>query len=372
MKRTQWQSKMDGHFGRSEEFIEHIRFLTPPKAGIRNDGYLQKAGIRNDGYPRRGGFRMIGSRAFTLIELLVVIAIIAMLVGIMAVGLKMATRQAKNLRQKTELRAMEIGLELFAKDFDGYPDSKVLGPDKGGLAVCGAQHLAEALLGRDDRGFEPLTGWYPPNDQLYRASLDAATLNTLYNASDNTSLIRRKERYVELQHSGVYTIAELWQSGVAPSNIYTSAGAVNRLRSPVITDTLNLNTITLGGTTVKVGLPVLYFKTDGTKRFRVNETNTLVTNPTTTDYSKWIYNFDDNLPVVNLPVLADPTQPDTDFTDSADATKNLAQVFYEKITQTADTGRNYYKPFNANKFILISAGWDGVYGTKDDITNFDY
>jgi len=314
----------------------------------------------------------IQTKAFTLIELLVVIAIIAMLVGIMAVGLKMATRQAKNLRQKTELRAMEIGLELFSKDFDGYPDSKVLGPDKGGLAVCGAQHLAEALLGRDDRGFEPLTGWYPPNDQLYRASLDAATLNTLYNASDNTSLIRRKERYVELKHSGVYTIAELWQSGVAPSNIYTSAGAVNRLRSPVITDTLNLNTITLGGTTVKVGLPVLYFKTDGTKRFRVNETNTLVTNPTTTDYSKWSYNFDDNLPVVTLPVLSDPAMTDMDFKDPADATKNLAQVFYEKITQTADTGRNYYKPFNANKFILISAGWDGVYGTKDDITNFDY
>ncbi len=367
MKRTQRQSKMDGHFGRSEEFIEHIRFLTPPKAGIRNDGY-----------PRRGGLGMIGSRAFTLIELLTVIAIIAMLIGIMAVGVKMATRQAKNLRQKTELRAMDIGLELFSKDFDDYPDSKVRGPDKGGPPVCGAQHLAEALVGRDSHGFEPQTGWYPPppdGDKIYKPGLDAAVLNTLYDANSDVSLRRRKGPYVELKHSGVYTIAELWQGSVAPSTIYPSPAppvpaANGRLLSPVITDTFNLNTITLSGASVKVGLPVLYFKADSAKRFRVDKTTNPVTNPATAEYSQWIYNFDDNLPVVQLPRL--DGQTDTDFTNPAEATKNQAEIFYEMLTQTADTGRNYYKPFNANKFILISAGWDGVYGTKDDITNFDY
>ena len=30
------------------------------------------------------------------------------------------------------------------------------------------------------------------------------------------------------------------------------------------------------------------------------------------------------------------------------------------------------RPFNADKFILISAGYDGEYGTADDVCNFDW
>jgi prepilin-type N-terminal cleavage/methylation domain-containing protein len=319
-------------------------------------------------------------RAFTLIELLVVVAIIAMLVGILSVGTRAAMRQARNLKQKAELKAMELGLELFAKDFDGYPESKVLGPDKGGPAVCGAQRLAEALVGRDDRGFEPQTGWYPPippGDTAYNSTAPA----DLYDASIAASLHRRKEPYVVLKNSGFYNIAELWSGGIGSSNIYTASGKVNRERSPVITDLFNQTSITLAsGTSVKVGLPVLYFKADGTKRFRIDGASppATVKNPAPTEYSKWVYNFDDNLPVVTLPVLSDPTMTDMDFIDPASpnpatvTAAEKAQRFYENITQTADPDRNYYKPFNANTFILISAGWDGVYGTKDDITNFTY
>jgi prepilin-type N-terminal cleavage/methylation domain-containing protein len=316
--------------------------------------------------------RQTNRGAFTLLELLTVIAIIAMLIGVMSVGVKMATRQAKNLKQKAELRAIDVGLELFSKEFEDYPDSKVLPSAAAAGAVCGAQYLAEALVGRDSRGFESQTGWYPPNDLAYKAGLDPAVLATLYDSANTVSMQRRKGPYVELKYSGIYTIAELWQTTTAPSNIYTSAGAANRFRSPVITDTFTRNEITFNGASVKVGLPVLYFKADGARRFRVDQANNPVPAPASAEYSQWIYNFDDNLPVVRLPVLMDPTLPDNDFKDSAAPAKTMAQVFYEKITQTADPARNFYKPFNAEKFILISAGWDGIYGTKDDITNFDY
>jgi hypothetical protein len=290
----------------------------------------------------------------------------------MSVGMRKTTMIAKNIRQKVEFKAMEVGLELFAKEYNDYPESKTLPDATAANAVCGAQHLAEALVGRDNRGFEPISGWYPPNDQMYQANLTAATLASLYNASDNASLMRRKAPFVEFKYSGAYTIAELWQSGTAPSTIYTSAGpAVNRFRSPVITDTFNRNTITTAAGSAKVGMPVLYFKADPSKRFRVDITKNPVTNPPRAEYSQWIYNFDDNLPIVELPNLLDTTLPE-DYTDPADASKTQAQVFYEKITQSEDSARNYYKPFNMDKFLLISAGWDGIYGTKDDITNFDY
>jgi prepilin-type N-terminal cleavage/methylation domain-containing protein len=304
-------------------------------------------------------------KAFTLIELLVVIAIIAMLLGIISVGVRQATITAKNLRQKAIFHGIEVGLELFSKDFDGYPSSKTLtsvpNSPAGADAVCGAQHLAEALVGQDNRGFDPKTKWYPPTQ-------DPLADPYIYSSTEAQSLNRRKEQYCDIKRDSLYSIYELWKGGAGTSNIYTSA--LNSPDSPVITDVFTRNSV--DGMDDKVGLPILYFKADSTKQFRVNQTQQTVTNPTSAQYSQWIYNFDDNLPVVTLPRL--DGEPDTDFADidNDGVVDNQAQVFYEKITQTADTTRNFYKPFNPNGFILISAGWDGIYGTKDDITNFAY
>lgn len=317
--------------------------------------------------------KQLNEKAFTLIELLTVVAIISMLVGLMAIGMRKATITAKNLRQKAELKAMDIGLELFAKDFDGYPFSNQI--FNGGQVVCGAQRMAEALVGRDGYGVEPQTGWYPPNDKNYNPLVPA----DLYDASVQASLRRRKGPYVEFKYSGVYTIQELW-GGSGGTNIYPSPANPTtqqaQLRSPVITDVFNKNQIVLNSESIKVGLPVLYYRANEAKPFRIDSQRKLVTNPTVQQAEKWVYNYYDNYELVRLPVLSDPDQPDMDFvnpdtpTNTTDAQR--AQRFYEIITQTAQPDRDYYKSFNANTFILISAGYDGVYGTKDDITNFNY
>jgi prepilin-type N-terminal cleavage/methylation domain-containing protein len=318
--------------------------------------------------------RHISHGAFTLIELLVVISIIAILIGIMSVGMNKVKKIAENLRQKVEFKAMEVGLELFAKDFESYPESRVL-PNitAGSDIVCGAQHLAEALVGRDNRGFEPQSGWYPTDDRIYNAQISPAVFANFYDSSQDASLKRRKQPYVDFKYSGVYTIAELWQGGFGPSTIYTSSGMTNRQRSPVITDTFRRNEITVGGNSVKVGMPVLYFKADSSKRFRIDLTKNVVTNPASAEYSKWSYNFDDNLPVLQLPGMVDTALPEMDYKKAVgDSAAIQAQNFYESITQTSDATRKFFKPYNAETFILISAGWDGIYGTKDDITNFNY
>lgn len=294
-------------------------------------------------------------KGFTLIELLVVMAVIGLLLSMMSVGYRSATIMAKNLRQKAEFKGMETGLYLFEKEFGDYPDSSLL--NNGSGAICGAHRLAEALVGRDERGFEPQSKWYAPTDQTPPSDLYTST---------QPSLIRRKGPYVQFKQSGIYTMGDLYGAGNIGS-IYGGA-----FRTPIITDTFGRIQANNPAITKKIGMPILYFKADGTKRFRINNVRAEVNrgNLAAAEYHEWAYNFDDNLPIVNLmPIL-----------DNADGTKNhfksadpldKAWAFYEMATQTADSGRAFFKPYNNDTFILISAGWDGIYGTKDDITNFE-
>lgn len=316
---------------------------------------------------------------FTLIELLVVVAIISMLVGLLTVGLRKTKIISTGLRQKSVFHSMEIGLELFSKDFDDYPDSKVLPNPAAANQVCGAQHLVEALVGRDEAGLEPRTGWYAPNDAAY--SPEGTKINNadyfFYDSTSEVSRNRRKGPYAELKYVDVFTIYELWQGNNGSSRIYDSQGAASPARrAPVFTDTFKRSTVSLSnGQTVRVGMPILYFKANrsATQPFRLDAAGrNTVTNPTVADMQKWTYSFVDNAAVTDLPLLDNPSVAAAHYTDPQNPSKSKAQVFYEQITQRSEPDRPFYKPFNANKYLLISAGWDGLYGTKDDITNFDY
>jgi prepilin-type N-terminal cleavage/methylation domain-containing protein len=307
-------------------------------------------------------------RAFTLIELLVVISLIAALVGILAVAQKKVKTVARNLRQKAEFHGMEISLELFSTDFKGYPDSEVVNGT--GTQVCGAQRLAEAMLGRDENGFHPRTKWHPEleTDDIYLLNTASPTQEEMDN-----SLKQRKGPYFELKHSDLYTLDDLWGS-------VGGAGTLQDDQCPVLTDVFNFNKVTdTNGESIRVGSPVLYFKADPTKKFRVDATNqeeqaTL----SGQEYTDWVYNLNDNRHLLELTWLREPSDPaetvgfPPHYQDPDDNSKDPAQYFYELLTQREDTTRNFFKPYNANTFILISAGWDGIFGTDDDITSFNY
>jgi prepilin-type N-terminal cleavage/methylation domain-containing protein len=317
---------------------------------------------------------------FTLIELLVVVAIISMLVGLLSVGLRKTKIASSNLRQKSVFHAMEIGLELFSKDFDGYPESRVLDSTPtaatyAGPFVCGAQHLVEALVGRDEAGIEPRTGWYAPNDALYQTD-PVVNSPTFYDSTADISRNRRGGPYTELKHVDVRTIYELWQGENGSTGIYDSQNAAPAKRAPVFTDVFSKFRITLAdGSTTRVGMPILYFKANraATLQFRLNTSQQTAVNPADNLMERWTYNFIDNRAIVNLPSLADTSVTEAGhYVNPKDASKQKQQVFYELITQRSEPDRPFYKPFNANTFLLISAGWDGVYGTGDDVTNFKY
>jgi prepilin-type N-terminal cleavage/methylation domain-containing protein len=319
---------------------------------------------------------------FTLIELLVVVAIISMLVGLLSVGLRKTKILSSNLRQKAVFNAMQIGLELFSKDFDGYPDSRSLPNPTGANQVCGAQHLLEALIGRDEAGVEPKTNWYAPDPTLFMPAPPNNPLTVAaygyYDTTNARSKDRRKGPYGEFKHIEIHTVYDLWQGQNGSSNIYDSQGVtIPARRAPLFTDVYRKYKITLpGGGTTRVGMPILYFKANraATRQFRLDVTaQNQVTSPVQADMEKWTYNYLDNAAIVNLSSLGDTTITEAGhYVDPDDAAKIKAQVFYEQITQREDLDRPFFKPFNANTFLLISAGWDGVYGTEDDVTNFEY
>ena len=319
---------------------------------------------------------------FTLIELLVVIAVISMLISLLVVGMAKTRIISMNLRQKSVFHAMEIGLELFSKDFDGYPESKVLPDQNSANQICGAQHLLEALIGRDEKGVEPKTNWYAPDATLYEPPAPNNPLTQTgygyYDSTNQKSMGRRKGPYTELKQIGIWTVHELWQGNNGTSNIYDSqaAGVNYAKRAPVFTDTFQKFKVALSsGETIRVGMPILYFKANraAPQQFRLDRTaQNEVVNPVDADMPRWTYNYLDNRAVVRLPSLDDMSLAAEHYVNPNDASKTKPQVFYEQITQRSEPGRPYFKPFNADTYLLISAGWDGLYGTKDDITNMEY
>ncbi len=304
-----------------------------------------------------------GRSAFSLMELLVVIAIIAMLTGLLVPGMKVISRAARRLKQASVFHGYRTGLELFSKDFDDYPDSDVQSGASG--LVCGAQRLAEAMMGIDQRGFDPRSRWYAPSHgtDIYASAARGSTPTEIA-ASDN----RRKEVYVEQKDDGCYAVEDLY--GGSAGALYSPSG-FGQARAPVLTDIFKRNRITLttptGGTAqVKVGTPVLYFKADTRSRLFMG------TDPLG-NRANWIYNYEDNRAIIDLGTVMDQTVRH-DFEAGRQVTHDGRTMdglewFYETIKDSRVDA--YDKPHNHKTFILMSAGPDGVFGTKDDVTNFE-
>jgi len=334
--------------------------------------------------------QFLSGPGFTLIELLVVIGIITLLLGFLATGMQAFRRRANDLRQKSHFHAIEVGLELFYKDYDDYPDSWVLpDPDDDPMPsyIWGAQHLAEALLGRDLRGFDPHSSWCAlvekaANDTEIYARDEKGSTQSEIKASE----ARRWGPYIELKKDMNVLVMELLYGvgncgDVYPSSENPADSGKRPYRSPVFVDIFRQKRVTLdNGDSVRVGTPVLYYKAKTSSRLFRKEDDS-ETDINEADHRKWIYNYEDNRGIIELGTVNDPTVKHL-FDENhpePDETKKGVYLFYETITNPkvsridkVNLEKSDYKPFNAKMFILVSAGRDGIFGTRDDITNFDY
>ena len=122
--------------------------------------------------------------------------------------------------------------------------------------------------------------------------------------------------------------------------------------------------MTAGGKSVKsvkAGNPILYYKANTSSK-----TIDYVSEP---DYTKLIYNRMDNYNFIRYvkeeaDLVKYPSRP-TPINPLA----GPASAFYDYIDDPKVTMIDW--PSNPDSYLLISAGPDGLYGTGDDICNFD-
>ena len=99
-------------------------------------------------------------------------------------------------------------------------------------------------------------------------------------------------------------------------------------------------------------MPILYY------RAKFSGTTHDANNP---DDPQNIYDYRDNLSLINLGVPGDPN-----------AVHPLANPKRFYLNTRNDKIRDTSRPYRSDSYILISAGYDGLYGTRDDICNFDW
>ena len=117
------------------------------------------------------------------------------------------------------------------------------------------------------------------------------------------------------------------------------------------------------GTGLKTGMPILYYKANTAYSFHDPSAQM-----TPQDNNGNIYNYLDNQTLISLKKPWE-TSNTTEHKLSANGTEGVAR-FYENTR--SDKITTVDRPFNADKFILISAGFDGEYGTADDICNYKW
>lgn len=320
------------------------------------------------------------TKGFTIVELLTVMSIIIILMSVLVPGLTRSRRFAKVVTQKGQFHEISKGLELYRNDHqESYPDSGPSDTAASPVGYCGAMKLCEALLGQDGMGNHPSSNFQAQQPTTYLFDLCVITDPTEYTGSGAdpclAASLRDRIKYVEAENVKPYRLQDIYTwditSGVSyytTVRTFTNANMSNGNPTPnaVIGDVFQRADIK--GTRCparagqKIGMPVLYYKADSSKIAHDTILTSLAPGSTNTN----IYNFDDNYAItaLGLPWESGHTNEHPMYKPDPPGPRGfLTAITNDKVTATP-------RPHNEDGYILLSAGWDGLYGTQDDVYNF--
>lgn len=284
------------------------------------------------------------TRAFTIVELLTVMSIIVILIGLLIPALNKVKIFAMKVKQTAQLHSIDTALELFNSEFEGYPDSGALDPES--RPYCGAMKLCEAMMGWDLLGFHT-------NSVLRRDGTAGAGGPLLY---DPTDLSARRGPFLPLESANAYRLADLYAPDSPGFDMFDPR---NFVLCDVYARELN---------DVKAGMPILYYRANTANSLHLLDMQgTEYRPPNPNDPAGNIYNFWDNQQLLEL---GKPWVKGGAGTESK--THKLAdyKTFY-KNTRSHKI-EEPWRPYKADSYILISAGYDNEYGTADDICNYEW
>lgn len=283
--------------------------------------------------------------AFTLVELLAVLAIIAILVALLIPAVTMVRKMAKETQQRAQLTTIEMGITAFKNDYGDYPPSSWDIPPGD---YCGAQKLAEALVGWDLMGFHPKSAWRADGKDKDGGNDEAYLVVTMGTAAEKEkNLKERKGPYLELATANTFRLGNI---SVDKPGLFNDTAPL----APdtfVLCDVFSRKPVTIGTKVVKAGAPILYYKA-----------NTSSKTIETVSTDKRIYNPLDNRALINVKERDDGKQ------HPLEDPSGTYSFFYGYIKDPKVTTVKW--PYRPDSYILISAGVDGLYGTSDDICNF--
>lgn len=248
------------------------------------------------------------------------------------------------VRASSQLRSISTGLEMFRSDYGHYPDSSCradpirgwpesTNPDD--VKLTGAHWLARALLGYNLQGIDK---------QLKGLSTQPVA-------------------YTELgktRHGSMYIDPDYSRDVAADTNqeVFRQGG------SPATGRYLFYQTATRS--------PILYYRA-----------NTATTQPFAGDGQAGIYNHLDNAAITGGQGFVGwdfagagnhvPVHPLGVYESAGDRLADRSgQSFKQFLSAPRESGQDqdHMRPYKPDSFLLISAGFDGLFGTEDDITNF--
>ncbi|MFQ5807309.1 MAG: type II secretion system protein [Phycisphaerae bacterium] len=323
---------------------------------------------------------------FTLVELMTVIAIIMLLIGILIPALSAARRQAKQASTAGLLNSLGSGCEMFQGDFKRYPQSRGPNPFEGDdpdILLMGAQWLAVQLVGPDGRGFvNPVI----QNDADRDGDIDSVDWHDWYALPDDMidpdREYTRMGPYADVDAKNLRTVETFAIDNpdipAPPEMLAGDAAAWGNSRVPFFVDAFGYPVLYYAATP-KVDAP---FTTDtpgsGFVVGRYDQADNGYFTGSAGDDGRWPApgaGWD----LAGAGITGSFAHPLGEFGYVADQTEfpdpKTFAVFVIDSNIFENTARGtsggLIWPYRPDSFLLISPGEDALFGTGDDVTNFN-